>query len=479
MKMKPRSDDTRVETGSFRDPSGFVFYHNDEVYRCVDDASWAVLSELQASGLLKKCVDSYHLVPSRLLDGDEAKEIQQLFEMPSHFVWHEKLDVVTYPYEWSFSMLLDAAVMHLKLQKKLVENQWSLKDATAFNVMFRNSEPVFIDLASIEKPVRLDIWNAYGQFCKMFLYPIMLFRDRGIQPKQIFQSGIEGMDVDQAYRQLGFFKSIAPGRILDVYLQRRLNKHTFEQNKAVKQRLETKNTKNATQLVNLDRLIRKISGFRKKTRARGIWHDYQADNSYSDAARDQKHAYIESFLAAEKPATVLDLGCNTGEYSRLAVEAGARVISIDSDHDSVDHLYVLAKKNKWPIQTILADLTNPPPDIGFMNRERKALMKRVSGDCVFALALIHHLHITGRIPLEGIAGMFAQLSNRFLIVEYIDREDAMFQTLLSLREDIYQDMNVERFKAAFAGHFELRKEEKLNHTNRYMFTYEKRVRPEA
>ncbi|MEM7394153.1 MAG: class I SAM-dependent methyltransferase, partial [Verrucomicrobiota bacterium] len=352
----------------------------------------------------------------------------------------------------------------------------SLKDATAFNIQFEDTWPIFIDLTSIEKPARLDIWIAYGQFCRMFLYPLILRAHRGVPLPNNFLGSLDGVEVEQVYAILGPLRSFAPDMSLDVGLPFQLNKKKTSSNETLlKNRVDVQKggSENSTsQLMNLSRLEKKILKYKSRVKRSGLWSDYQKIRNYSDEESRKKRDEIQTFLDAEKPARVLDLGCNTGEFSELAAKSGARVISVDSDHDCIDHLYLHARENRLSILPLVVNLSNPSPGLGFRNRERSDFMSRINGECVFALALIHHLLITGRIPLPEIRDLFRDLTERWLIVEYIGREDDMFQTLLALREDIYQDFTKDAFESTFGEAFSIEKQTQLS-AHRHLYVMRK------
>ena len=462
-----------ADGGSYRDPSGFVFYLSGGVYRTVADSTWGVMEEVFREGIVDDLVSRGWLVGSRIVEDGSEEHRTLCAAMPGwrHFIAHEKVPVISYPYEWTLSMLADAALLHLQIQKRLLKKGFALKDATAFNVQFIGPKPVFIDIGSIEKPQRMDIWVAYSQFCRMFLYPLLLFSRKRLSFRSIFMASVDGIEVDQAYALLGRWQSLAPSLFLDVYLQYVLNKKGHARARELRAEMTKPRRDPGPQILNLDRLARKVRGIREKQKVSGLWSEYEVTNTYTDSSRTDKEAFISKFMQEFKPATVLDLGCNTGEYSRIAAQAGAAVIALDGDHDSVELLYRKAFQEKMGILPLVADLTNPSPGLGFRNRERAALLERIRCEAVFALALVHHLLIAGRIPLAAIRDLMAELTSRYLVIEYVDREDPMFQTLLALREDLYKDLTPELFTGVFKERFELFHEAPLPGLKRRLMTF--------
>jgi len=333
---------------------------------------------------------------------------------------------------------------------------------------------VFIDILSIEKLRFKELWIAYGQFCQMYLFPLLLKRYRNISSKGYFLNNINGLSVEEVYYIFGPLASLRPALLLDVFLQYYFQKSSANKNAALKQKLKKEGSDTTSQVINLKRLLRKISKISLAHKPIGHWADYINENTYSTEAEEEKVNYIKDFLKEHAPQTVLDLGCNTGRYSLIASESGADVIAVDSDHDSIDLLYKHAKKALANILPLWVDIANPTPALGFRNQERKSFMERVQADTVFALALIHHLLITSRIPMDAIRDLFYELTESYLVVEFIGRNDDMFQTLLALREDIYSEITPEAFISIFNHKFDLINQLKINNTERILFTFKKK-----
>ncbi len=398
----------QYEFGSFRDPSGYVFYLQDEVYRALDSDSFALIQQFEKDGLLDELGDPSCLIPTKIITQTNPtyETLKKNLPHEKHFLHHAKVPTISYPYEWSFSMLADSAKLQLQLQLKLIEKGYSLKDASAFNVQFINCRPVFIDILSIEKLRFKEVWIAYGQFCQMYLFPLLLKRYRNISSKGYYLDNIDGHNVEEVYQIFGFLSSLKPVLFLDVFLQNYFQKSSSDKTAALKQKLEKEGSSTTSQVINIKRMLRKIDKVSRIHKPVGHWIDYINKNTYSKEAEEEKVNYIKDFLKRYSPTTVLDLGCNTGRYSLLASETGADVIAVDSDHDSIDLLYKHAKKAQANILPLWIDITNPSPALGFRNKERKSFLERVHADAVFALALIHHLLITSRIPLDAIRELF-------------------------------------------------------------------------
>ena len=470
------SKKVQYEFGSFRDPSGCVFYFQNEIYRALDSDSFILIQQLDKDSVLSDLEKLGYLIPTTVITQTDSIYASLKKNLPNenHFLHHSKVQSISYPYEWSFSMLADSAKLQLELQLKLIEKGYSLKDASAFNVQFIHCQPVFIDITSIEKLKTKEVWIAYGQFCQMYLFPLLLKRYKNINSKGYYLNNINGLNVEEVYHIFGFLESLKPALFIDVLLQFYFQRFASNKTTELKQKLKKEGSTTTSQIINIKRMLRKIDKISNIYKPIGHWIDYIDKNTYSIEAEEEKVTYIKKFLKEFSPPTVLDLGCNTGRYSLLAAESGADVIAVDSDHDSIDLLYKHAKKAQANILPLWVDIANPSPALGFRNQERKSFMERVHADAVFALALIHHLLITSRIPMDAICDFFYELTESYLVVEFIGSKDKMFQTLLALREDIYGSINQDFFLATFSKKFALINQRKISNTERFLFTFKKK-----
>ena len=466
----------RLDHGSFRDPAGYVFFFDEQTYRALDASSFSLVQELERGGVLSELSSRGYLINTRVIASTELlfKTLQAQLPLEQHFLHHETVPFISYPYEWSFSMLADAAQLQLGLQQQLLERGYSLKDASAFNVQFLGCRPVFIDVLSIEKPMRKDVWIAYGQFCQMHLFPLLLNRYLNFSIRGYFLDNINGLPVEDVYRLFGRWRALKPALFMDVFLQYSFQKSSAGKIDPLKKKLAEQESNPAAQAINLKRLSSKIGKIARARKTASRWSDYITTHTYSPVAEAEKVRYVAEFLARYSPRTVLDMGCNIGRYSLLASQSGAKVIAIDSDHDSVDLLYQHARNERADVLPLCVDIANPTPAVGFRNRERKSFMERVNGEAVFALALIHHLLVTSRIPLEAICELFYDLTTRYVVTEFIEREDEMFQSLLALREDIYGMITRDFFLSTFTKKFDLIDQCSLSNSRRTLFTFKKK-----
>ena len=465
-------------TGSFRDPSGFVFAHDGRIFRAIDAQCHSVLGELAAAGLLEKCVRERHIVATQFVEDPALLEqFAALHPGYSQFLEHERLEHITFPYEWTVSMLADAALLTLDLQLALAAKGFALKDATAYNIQFREGRPIFIDLSSIQRPKRLDVWFALGQFQRHFLFPLLLAVKRGWDLRSYFLANLDGLGPSQVLANFRGLSRWSPAVLLDLTIPAMLeNKASAGKAKTWEQSQEKTTGDASAQILNLKRLRRKVAGLARSYRTSGAWHDYTATCTYDDAAEASKRKLIAAFLGEMKPRTVLDVGCNSGDYSYLAAEHGAAVIAADADHDAVELLHRRLRERPTKITEIVANAANPSPAIGYMNTERPSFLDRFAGtpDCVFALALIHHLLVSANLSLAHIRDLFATLTARWLVLEFVPTGDVQFQRLIQFRENLFAGITLDACLEVFGERFTVLAQQPVAGTERTLLFLEKR-----
>jgi hypothetical protein len=446
---------------SFRDPSGFLYRANGVLYRQVNQAYQAEYDLLMTSGLYQELVDAHLLIPHQEVEipaADPARAYKVLQPEP--------LEFVSYPYEWCFSQLKDAALTTLRIQKRALKHGMSLKDASAYNIQFRRGRPVLIDTLSFEAYLEGSPWVAYRQFCQHFLAALSLAAYRDVRLAQLLRVHIDGLPLALAARLL-------PWRTrLNFALAVHIHAHAASQQRfAGRAAAPTQKVSRAALLGLLDSLesaVRKL----KWSPASTAWSDYYDETNYTPAGLEHKQRLVAEFLEQVQPTSVWDLGANTGRFSRLASGRGIPTLAFDNDPLAVEKAYLEVKANKEAnLLPLLLDLTNPSPAIGWENQERLALLQRGPADAILALALVHHLAIGNNLPLGRIAAFFARLG-RWLVVEFAPKPDSQVQRLLASRLDIFPDYSVEGFERAFSAHFTLRRAELIQDSQRRLYLFE-------
>ncbi len=378
------------------------------------------------------------------------------------------LDLISYPYEWAFSQLKDAALLTLELQARALDAGMRLKDASAYNIQLENGRPVLIDTLSFEVGADTEPWPAYRQFCEHFLAPLALIAHRDARCGLMLRDFIDGIPLDLA-------TTLLPGRTrLNLGLASHLHLHAGAQRRAAREAppapdapARERRVSATGQRALLDSLRRTVEGLRWSPT--GHWSGYAGATSYSDEATSSKGALVREMLTAVGGRQVWDLGANTGVYSAIAADAGYRVVAWDQDAGSVEaHWLQVRKATRSPILPLICDLANPSPAIGWALEERRSFLDRGEPDALLALALVHHLAIGNNVPLPRIARLFAGLAPQ-AIVEFVPKEDPMTRRLLAARRDIFDSYTIDGFRAAFSEPFEIVREASITDSPRTLF----------
>jgi len=460
--------------GSFRDPAGYVFSRDGRIFRAVDEATTGHLRALEQAGVLPRLIQSGAIVPTRFVEDARLAAELAAEHAPFHsFLEHDVIGTLSFPYEWTVSMIADAGIATLEVQDQALQASASLKDATAFNIQFVGGRPVFIDLGSFERPPRLDVWFALGQFNQMFVFPLLLCVHHGWDPRAYFLPRLSGRSVEDVSRTLGRLERWGPRALFDVTLPLALNKAAQKQTQVDRSLLERANPDARPQRLQIERLRGKVRKLAEAYRPAGTWSDYERTCTYTDAAEEAKKTLVRRFLEARRPKRVLDLGCNTGDYSRIAAAAGAEVIAADGDHDAVEILYRRLRREPASITPMVIDITNPSPAIGYLNQERPSFLERLNADCVLGLALLHHLLISGNLSLPATCELFAALTSDLLVLEFVPTDDPMFRRMLQFRRDLFSGIDLAACKQAFSQRFRLLEEHSIEGSPRTLLFYAK------
>lgn len=462
---------SRVD-GSFRDPSGHLFRRDGILYRQINRQYQDEFSLLSSSGLYDELAREGMLIPHREVELSLAETSEA-----SAVIQPEPLEFISYPYEWSFGQLKDAALLTLDIQRRALERGLTLRDASAYNVQFRGAEPVFIDTLSFGRNVEGRPWVAYRQFCEHFLAPLALMGATDVRCAQLLRHNLNGVPLDLASAMLPTRTYGRVGLLLHLHLHARVQRR-FEGARAGDA------VKRSNASMRKDALVRLISHLRSTVagltwRPAGTeWAEYVSDNNYSEVAAGSKARTVREMLDAVQPAMVWDLGANTGQFSRVAAEVAQYVVSFDLDPAAVERNYRAARKERnRRVLPLVLDLTNPSSAQGWAHTERSSLEERGPADAVLALALVHHLAISNNVPLERIAAYLAQLG-RALVIEFVPKSDSQVQRLLASREDIFPSYSQQGFEDAFRKCFEIRSAVNVEQSERRLYLMTRRARME-
>ena len=454
----------KIHAGSFRDPSGFLFYEEGKLLRQVNTCYREDYDLFMGSGLYDTLCKKGLLVPHRELGprkglGDDAYKV----------IEPEKIDFISYPYEWSFSQLKDAALTTLEIQKTAMEHGMILKDASAYNIQFHKGRPIFIDTLSFEKYLESKPWVAYRQFCQHFLAPLALMSHTDLRLNQLMKTYLDGIPLDLAAVLLPIKTILNFSLLMHLHLHAKAQKKYEHKGSAAKDvKISRSNLRGLIQS-----LTSAIKGLKIKKQITE-WGDYYSFSNYSSTAFASKKEIISGFVSEIKPRTVWDLAANTGEFTQIAAHLGAGCIAFDIDPLAVDFNYRdVREKNIENILPLVMDLTNPSPSLGWNNKERMGFRLRPLPDALLALAFIHHLAISNNLPFHRIAGFLSELSEN-LVIEFVPKSDSQVQILLQSRKDIFGEYTEEAFIKEFEVLFTIRARAKIMDSERVVFRMQRK-----
>jgi hypothetical protein len=442
-----------VVPGSFRDPSGFVFKRDGVLYRQVNESYREEFDYLMGSGLYDALCASGQLVPHT-----EEDVPASIPELAYKTLRPEVIPFISYPYEWPFSALKNAALMTLDIQDTALNHGMLLKDASAYNVQFVDGKPKFIDTLSFERYHEGEPWVAYGQFCQHFLAPIALMSYCDVRLLQLMRGYIDGIPLDLASSLLPSRTRFRLGLLIHIHMHAKTQSrhddtgHNPKPNQDAQKKIASGKVSLQALRGVVDNLRSAISKLAWKPSGTE-WGDYYEVTNYSSEAEGNKERLVSQFIERVQPEMVWDLGANTGRFSRLASKSGVPTVAFDIDPAAVEKNFLACDRdgdrNMLPL---ILDLTNPSPSLGWRNQERDSLFDRGPAPLVLALALVHHLAISNNVPLPNLAEFFAGIC-RSLVIEFVPKNDSQVRRLLATRDDIFPDYTPEGFEQAFAPFF--------------------------
>jgi len=449
---------------SFRDPSGFIFERDGILYRQVNQSYQSNYDLLMNSGLYERLTEEGLLVRHR-----EVTDIECATSETYKIICPERIRYISYPYEWCFHQIKDAALLTLDIELIALAHDMTLKDASAYNIQFDRGRPMMIDTLSFEKYIEDRPWTAYRQFCQHFLATLALMSKTDIRLNKLLLAHIDGIPLDLASSLLPRSSWFKAGLLIHLHI------HAKSQKKYSATETTDSDSKKEIRPVRKAALVEILKGLRGTVAKLECqfdgteWGNYYAATNYSDAAAQTKHELVHQFLTKAQPASVWDLGGNTGVYSRIATAMNIPTVCFDIDPAAVDFNYQqVRQKNETLLLPLLLDLTNPSPGLGWEGLERDSFVRRGPVDCVMALALIHHLAISNNLPFDKIASFLGKFC-KYLIIEFVPKEDSQVQRLLRSREDIFAQYNQSCFEVAFSRYFELICQEPIQNSHRTLY----------
>lgn len=444
-----------------RDPAGFVYQREGQLLRQVNASYRTSFERVLASGVLDELHGAGLLIPHEVAPIDLAatRDAWQVLRP-------ERVAFISYPYEWSFSQLRDAALLTLDVQRRALARGMTLRDASAYNVQFHRGRPVFIDTLSFGPHEEGRPWVAYRQFCEHFLAPLALMSRRDVRLGRLHAEFADGVPLDLASRLLGSSSWVRPSLLLHVHLHARAQSRYADA--AARPRSGATRLTRSAVLRLVEQLRQTIETLRWEP-AGTPWAEYETTHAYGADARASKERLVRELLSSIAPRTTWDLGANTGRFSRIAADLGSQVIAIDGDYAAVDRSYRAERaRSGEAILPLVNDLVAPSPSSGWAGTERQSLAERGPADALLALAVVHHIAFSGNVALPRIAEWFARLG-RAAIVEFVPPDDAQVRRLTAARSEATHPYDREAFDRAFARHFAIIARHPLPETGRELY----------
>lgn len=458
----------KVDPASFRDPSGRVYEANGRILRTVLPPACQDYEFVRSTSCLQSLSDRNLVIPA---DEVSAHHLGDIGEEACYVLEHPRLPTVSYPFEWSFPGLKAAALLTLDVHLEVLQHGVTLSDASAYNVQFDGAKPVFIDYLSFKRYQEGEFWLGHRQFCEQFLNPLLLLATTGVPYQPWYRGAIEGIPVTELAPLIPIRRRLSWNVLIHVMLQARYTKPTATN--TAKQLSERKLPLPALQrmLASMRSWVARLEPARSRSTT---WEGYtSAPGGYRDKEKEAKRRFVCEFISSTRPSVLLDLGCNTGEFSEIAIGAGAgRAIGLESDHGALDAAFYRARDLDIPFTPLYADLANPSPGGGWLGHERPALMSRMHADSVLALAIVHHLAIGRNVPLESVVDWIVSLAPSG-IVEFVPKTDPMVHDMLRLREDVFDQYSKETFLTWIRKSARVVKERKITESGRLLVWFER------
>jgi SAM-dependent methyltransferase len=459
-----------ADPGSFRDPESRVFHSGGQVFRALSADGLADFEALDSSGLL----DDRRIVATERCD-DSPPAGGMLPKDVAGVLRHARIPFVSYPFEWTFSMLKDAALLQLDLLLVALDHGLVLKDSSPYNVQFQGARPVFIDVGGFERLREGELWVGYRQFCMLYLYPLLLQATKGVSFQPWLRGSIDGITATQMRGVMSLRDRFRRGVAINVFLHARLERRDTGSGADMRRAVARAGAEKELIRANARKMRRLVERLTWAPPS-GVWLSYREVNSYADRDSLRKDEFVREVATSREWELAWDLGCNTGRHSRIAAKGARHVVALDGDEGSVDLLYrELREARDETILPLTVNLADPSPSLGWRGRERGTLLERGRPDLVLALALVHHLAIGTNVPIREIVGWLAELGGA-LVVEFPTREDPMVRKLLARkREGLHPDYERDVFERCLQDAFDVRRSEELGSGTRVLYFATPRV----
>lgn len=453
--------------GSFRDPTATVFEINGKILRGLTAEGATRYSDVKKTGLLSELEQQGQIVITKDFDTTNVDSTYV------NFLEHELIPFVSYPYEWPFALLKEAALLHLSIQIKALERNVVLSDASAYNIQFRGVTPVFIDILSFRTYKEGELWGGHRQFCEQFLNPLLLQAKKDISYQAWYRGNLEGIPTEWLANLLSLRDWFSIRMLVHVLLPARSQQVTQNKKQKALKTIQQSVIPKSVYKSFLMQLYRWIENLQPKKTKLTTWENYSITRTYNSKEFLLKKDFVAEFVSANQTNVLWDLGCNDGEFSELALQSGAkRVVGFDADLGALEKAFHRAKINQLNFLPLYQHITNPSPQQGWLLNERTSIITRGTPDAIIALAFIHHLAIAHNIPLPEVVSWLVSLAPTG-IIEFVQKSDPTVQAMLMLKGDIFPDYTEDFFIKLLSEKATIVKTCLISQTGRRLFWYKR------
>jgi len=454
------------DAASYRDNAGFILANQQKIYRVITDAGMERYQSARQTPVIEHLIKKNWLVNELVLSASDAAQINREAKL---ILEHSKLPFISYPYEWTFSALKQAALQHLQIQLYALEHNVSLIDASAYNIQFIGAKPIFIDHLSFAPYQAGEYWIAHKQFCDEFLNPLLLKAYCDVDFQAMYRGNLNGISAHTLASLLPLKKKLNINTLFNVILPVHYDKKAKRQSVNRMQKKPLSKKAYVNMLTMLYEWIGKLSiNKNKKT----DWQHYADINHYQTQAKQKKLDFVKNFIATTKPNIVWDIGCNSGDFSIAALATGAHyVIGMDTDVGALEKAYQRAYQQNLNFLPLYIDVTNPSPAQGWANIERQSLTERGKPDAILALAIVHHLALANNVPLTQVVDYLLTLAPKG-VIEFIPKQDPMVETMLSIKGDIFPDYTYDNFIQLLQNKTKIIQQQEITTHGRKLIWYE-------
>lgn len=464
--MKTRKNNTHQ--ASFRDPSGYMFHDGQVLRRVVNPIYFPQYQKLKSSGFYNTLIKKGLLIPHEETSASDTEII----------LTPEPISFITNPYEWSFEQFKHAALLTLQIQKFALSKDFILKDASAYNVTFHQGKPIFIDTLSFDFYEENTPWRAYKQFITHFFGPLVLAKHHGTEIFKMLQTHIDGIPVKLIASLLPGKTKLSSTLYTNIHLLAKMeSKHSEDYTGETKVAKLSKKAQNNI-LTSLFDYIKKL-----QLKESSEWGNYYDKTNYDDHAFEAKKELIREWVTQLSAKKLIDIGGNDGTFARTVIDKVDEVLVTDIDANAVAYNYHQLQQNKETnMLPFVCDVLQPAPGIGFNNVERNSLIERLvdyQPDVTMALALIHHITLSGNVPFLKSGEFFAKFAD-YLIIEFPKRSDSWVQSLLTRKREFinhFDFYNEQEFEQGYFSYFDLKEKQSISGTERILYLLKNKRQP--